>query len=237
MVPIYLATYLSSWTGWLSSTKGWDTTWADAPIYQDKGWLSWVPIKLQSLWHYHQEALNFHVNLHTPHSYASNPATWLFLFRPTSFYYEGGALGENGCVFDGGCSSAITALGNPFIWFAALIALGLLTIRYFKHRESAPGLILLGIAVGYLPWLIFMNRTVFQFYAIAFLPWLILGLTFTLKSWLQAKSPVERPRAERRLAIYFASVTAVSIFFYPIWVGIQVPYWFWLIHMWIPSWI
>ena len=136
-----------------------------------------------------------------------------------------------------GCSSAITALGNPVIWYASLIALVLLVIRYFKHRESVPGLILLGIAAGYLPWLVFMNRTVFQFYAITFLPWLVLALTYVLKSWLQGKASELREKSEKGLLIFFAVTTAVSIYFYPIWIGIQVSYWFWSAHMWIPSWI
>jgi dolichyl-phosphate-mannose--protein O-mannosyl transferase len=237
MVPLFLATYLATWAGWLASDRGWDAKWASAPINQFWGIFNLVPQKLQSLWHYHQEALNFHVNLHTPHSYASNPLTWLLLYRPTSFFYEGAANGEAGCTFSEGCSSAITALGNPVIWYAALIALVLLVIRYFKHRESVPGLILLGIAAGYLPWLVFMNRTVFQFYAITFLPWLMLALTFILKNWLQGKAAELRQKAEQRLLIFFALATAVSIYFYPIWTGLQVSYWFWSAHMWIPSWI
>lgn len=237
MVPLFLATYLSTWAGWLASDRGWDAKWASSPINQFWGIFNLVPQKLQSLWHYHQEALNFHVNLHTPHSYASNPLTWLLLYRPTSFFYEGAANGEAGCTLSEGCSSAITALGNPAIWYAALIALVLLVIRYFKHRESVPGLILLGIAAGYLPWLVFMNRTVFQFYAITFLPWLVLALTFILKSWLQGSASELRQKAEQRLLIFFALATAVSIYFYPIWIGLQVSYWFWSAHMWIPSWI
>lgn len=237
MAPVFLATYLLSWSGWLSSNRGWDSTWADDPANRATGLLAWVPVKLQSLWHYHQEALNFHVNLHTPHSYASNPLTWLFMLRPTSFYYQGDVPGENGCQVAGGCSSAVTALGNPLIWWGAVIALFLLLLRYLRHRESVPGLILLGMAAGYLPWLVFMNRTVFQFYSIAFLPWMVLALAFTLKSWLQGKTKAERPKAEGRLVLYFALATAVSAFFYPVLTAVQVPYWFWYAHMWIPSWI
>ena len=29
----------------------------------------------------------------------------------------------------------------------------------------------------------------------------------------------------------------LSIFFYPLWTGMQIPYWYWHIHMWLPSWI
>ena len=29
----------------------------------------------------------------------------------------------------------------------------------------------------------------------------------------------------------------ISVFFYPIWTAMPVPYEFWRIHMWLPSWI
>jgi len=32
-------------------------------------------------------------------------------------------------------------------------------------------------------------------------------------------------------------VLVLSAFFLTIWLGIETPYWWWRIHMWIPSWI
>jgi len=29
----------------------------------------------------------------------------------------------------------------------------------------------------------------------------------------------------------------LSIFFYPIWTGMQIPLAYWQMHMWLPSWI
>ena len=37
------------------------------------------------------------------------------------------------------------------------------------------------------------------------------------------------------VAIYLVFVTIVSAFFYPIWTGQQVPFWFWQLHIWLPS--
>jgi len=96
---------------------------------------------------------------------------------------------------------------------------------------------LLGIAGGYLPWLAFMNRTVFQFYAIAFLPWMILGLVYVLRMYLHTRSSQELPRAIRFVGGYLGLTFAVSLFFLPIWIGTWTPYWYWHLHMWLPSWI
>jgi dolichyl-phosphate-mannose-protein mannosyltransferase len=223
MIPMAVATYLSSWTGWLVTSGGYD---------RDSD-----PNPLIALWKYHQDAYNFHVNLHTPHSYASNPLTWLFAIRPTSFFYEGLSAGQDGCTSNTGCSSAITALGNPLIWWPAAAAVFALIYLFITRKSRVGGLILLGIAAGYLPWLAFMNRTVFQFYAIAFLPWMILALVYVIRMYLHTRTVEELPRAIRMAGGYLGLVFAVSLFFIPIWIGTWTPYWYWHLHMWLPSWI
>jgi dolichyl-phosphate-mannose--protein O-mannosyl transferase len=223
MVPVAVATYLASWTGWLVTSGGYDRD-SDANPFV-------------ALLKYHQDAYNFHVNLHTPHSYASNPLTWLFAIRPTSFFYEGLSAGQDGCTSNTGCSSAITALGNPLIWWPAAAAVFALVYLFITRKSRVGGLILLGIAAGYLPWLAFMNRTVFQFYAIAFLPWMILALVYVLRMYLHTRATEELPRAIKIVGGYLGLVFAVSLFFMPIWIGTWTPYWYWHLHMWLPSWI
>jgi dolichyl-phosphate-mannose-protein mannosyltransferase len=223
MVPVAAATYLASWTGWLVTSGGYDRDSDANPLV--------------ALLKYHQDAYNFHVNLHTPHSYASNPLTWLFAIRPTSFFYEGLSAGQDGCTSNTGCSSAITALGNPLIWWPAAAAVFALVYLFITRKSRVGGLILLGIAAGYLPWLAFMNRTVFQFYAIAFLPWMILALVYVLRMYLHTRTTEELPRAIKIVGGYLGLVFAVSLFFMPIWIGTWTPYWYWHLHMWLPSWI
>jgi dolichyl-phosphate-mannose--protein O-mannosyl transferase len=223
LVPTAFATYLASWTGWLVTSGGYDRDADENPLL--------------ALWKYHQDAYGFHINLHTPHSYASSPLTWLFAIRPTSFFYEGQAQGEGGCISESGCSSAITALGNPIIWLPAAAAVLLLTYLFITRKSKVGGLILLGIAGGYLPWLAFLNRTVFQFYAIAFLPWMILALVYVIRMFLHTRKSEQLPKAIRAVGGYFGLSFAVSLFFLPIWIGTWTPYWYWHLHMWLPSWI
>lgn len=223
LVPTALITYVASWAGWLLTSGGYDRDSNSNPFL--------------ALWKYHQDAYGFHVNLHTPHSYAANPITWLLAIRPTSFFYEGLSNGQDGCGSPSGCSSAITALGNPLIWLPAAAALLFLAYLFVTRKSKVGGLILLGIAGGYLPWLAFMNRTVFQFYSIAFLPWMILALVYVIRMYLLTRSSDELPRAVRFVGGYFGLTFAVSLFFLPLWIGTWTPYWYWHLHMWLPSWI
>ena len=221
LVPVSLLTYLVSWTGWILTSGGYDRNVTD-------NWFT-------SLIEYHKAAYGFHVALAAPHAYASNPLSWLFGIRPTSFFYEGVSNGQNGCLSADGCSSAITALGNPFIWWPAAASVFFVAVWFVKTREKLAGLILLGIGGGYVPWLFYMHRTTFQFYAIAFLPWMILALIFVARHYVNlAARPV---RAHGLFYLYLLVAFAGTIFFLPIWLGTWTSYNYWHLHMWLPSWI
>ncbi|MEY4618591.1 MAG: hypothetical protein RL101_777 [Actinomycetota bacterium] len=236
LVPTAFVVYLISWTGWFNTAEGYDRNWADQAGNAWTGILAWVPTSLQSLWHYHVEAYNFHVGLRTPHSYQSNPLTWLFLTRPTSFFYQGYDNGANGCAVESGCSSAITALGNPLIWIPALASVLFLLYLFIARRDKASGLILLGVAAGYLPWMLYLQRTVFQFYVIAFEPFMVIALVYAM-AWIWRNSPEHRRKLLGGYAALAFGALAFSLFFLNIWLGTWTPYWYWYLHMWIPSWI
>ncbi|AGW40916.1 hypothetical protein O159_07430 [Leifsonia xyli subsp. cynodontis DSM 46306] len=239
MVPIAFASYLATWTGWLVTSGGYYRGWAQSVRAQWADGLSWVPLWFQNFWHYQTQMYTYSINLHTPHPYQSDPLTWTLMIRPTSMYYVGDPQGRGGCTAPGGCSEAITSLGNPLIWWAATAALLYLAYRLVRYPEWRIGLILTGFAAGYVPWLIYINRTIFTFYSIAFEPYLILGLAAVAALVIGKRTDPERRR--RRgiawTAAFLVAATAISVFFWPLWTGQQVPFWFWQMHMWLPSWV
>ncbi|WP_051972989.1 hypothetical protein [Cryobacterium sp. MLB-32] len=243
MVPIALVTYLISWTGWFVTRGGFYRNWADSLGAAWSGPLAWVPHTIQSFWHYQVAAYTYHVGLSTPHPYQANPLTWLFMIRPTSMYYVGTSRGEDGCASDS-CSAAITSVGNPLIWWAATAALFYLVYRLARYREWRVGLIMMGMVAGYLPWLMYLNRTVFQFYTIAFEPYLLLCLTCVIGLVLGL---IPHPRGaipdpgrvvigRRIVAVFLVISLLISVFFYPLWTGTQTSFTFWQLHTWMPSW-
>jgi dolichyl-phosphate-mannose--protein O-mannosyl transferase len=236
MIPVAAVVYLSTWTGWFLSSDAYDRRWADS---HPGGIWGWLPGPLRSLAEYHRSAYTFHNGLDTEHPYESSPWSWLLLGRPTSFYYQGDNAGEHGCTVQGGCSAAVTVLGNPVIWWAAALALLVLIFAWIGRRDWRAGAILSGIAAGYLPWFLYPNRTMFYFYAVAFEPFLILALTYVLG--LVAGSPADRPWRRRQgllaAGLFLALALAVAAFFLPVWTAEQISYQQWRLRMWMPSWI
>jgi len=235
MIPLAAATYLATWTGWLLSSAAYGRQWAQS---NPAPGLEWIPDPLRSLAEYHRSAYAFHNGLSSEHSYEASAWTWLFMGRPTSFYYESPDAQQAGCGADT-CTSAITSVGNPLIWWAALLSLGVLVAYWLGRRDWRAGAVLSGIAAGYLPWFAFPDRTMFYFYAVSFVPFLVLALTFTLGLVLgRATDPPQRRRRGAIIAACFlAAVVLVSAFFYPVWTAEIIPYSDWRLRIWMPSWI
>ena len=236
-VPIALAVYLASWTGWFVTAGGFYRQWATEAGNAWTGALSWVPTALQSFWHFQVSVYNYHVGEMRPHGYQANPLTWLFMIRPTSMWYESSVRGQSGCDW-ANCGASVTGIANPLIWWAATAAVLYLAYRLARYREWRVGLVLMGVAAGYLPWLLYLNRTVFQFYTIAFEPYLILALTIAIGLVLgTARDPRDRRVSGLAVvAVFLGLATLVSIFFWPLWTGLTIDYNYLRVHWWLPTW-
>jgi len=235
LIPTALATYLLTWSGWIFGTGGYLRS--SATENPPTGIFGLMPDWMISLWNYHELIYGFHVNLTKEHPYEANPLGWLVGIRPTAFFYETYPLGSNGCQITEGCSSAITALGNPFIWIGLAAALFYISYRYARHRERVLGLVLLGTASLYLPWIVLSERTVFQFYVVSFQPWLILGLVLLIQQ-LRRKLLLKSKTLANAATIGFVALTFGSfLFFLPVNTGMYLPFELWQLRMWLPSWV
>lgn len=235
MTVIVLATYLASFVGWFRSDHGYNRHWAEE--HPGEG-VQWLPDSLRSLWQYHGQILDFHNGLTSPHTYQSNPWSWMIQSRPTSFFYEGPGKGVDGCTVER-CSKAISSLGTVSIWWVAAAALFVLVYAWIMKRDWRAGAILAGFVGGWLPWFAIQHRTIFTFYTIAFEPWVILAVVYLLTLALAAKG-ASRTRQRVGYVIvggYCLVVLANFAFFWPIYTAQVIPYELWRIRMWFPSWI
>lgn len=237
LVPVALVVYLASWTGWLVTDGGYDRHAADAE--PATGFWSWVPMSLQSLWIDHTTMLNAASQISSPHAYSSPAWQWPLLLRPTNMYYQHDALGVDGCAAVNGCSQVVSSIPNPLVWYAGVAAVLYLAYRFIVERDWRYAFVLTGIAVTYVPWLFFPERTIFQFYTVLVLPFMLLALTFALRDITGPRhADAYRRHTGQRLVIVFLVVAlALAAFWYPVISAMNVPYDFWRLHNWLPTWV
>jgi dolichyl-phosphate-mannose-protein mannosyltransferase len=211
--------YLTSWSGWFLNDRGWGRDYSDNVF--------------ASFFYYQQQILGFHTGLTKNHTYEASPWSWLFMGRPTSFFYES----PTGCGSQS-CSQEVLALGTPILWWLAIGALALVIGMWFRsmvtrHFDPAITIIIAGISAGYLPWFFFQERTVFTFYAIVFQPFLILALVYAARAIMARFTR----SGEAIVAALFILVFLNFVYFLPIYLGDVITYEAWRSRMWFPSWI
>lgn len=233
LVPIALVVYVASWAGWFATSGGYDRAASANPL------AAW--------WHYQTSIYDFHVGLSTPHPYASPAWQWPLLLRPTAMWVDHPADG------------AIAVIGshpNPLAWYAGMAAIVVLVVAVVRTRRMALAWPLVGIAVTWVPWLLYPSRTIFQFYTVAMLPFVCLGLAMALQHLSRERDlillpdPTEREiraaasyaAAQRRAwrtasAVILVLIALSAAFFLPLATGIGEPYVLWRAHMWLPGWI
>ncbi|MFE9995698.1 dolichyl-phosphate-mannose--protein mannosyltransferase [Streptomyces avermitilis] len=242
-VPVAVATYLVSWTGWILSpangSGGYFRNWA-ATDGKGGNW-TWLPDWLRSLWHYEHEVYEFHVGLSSPHQYQSNPWSWLVAGRPVSYFYESPSPGKDGCPADAGekCAREVLALGTPLLWWAACFAVLYVLWRWLFRRDWRAGAIACGIAAGWLPWMMYQERTIFYFYAVVFVPFLCLAVAMMIGAILGPPGSGERRRVvgAAGAGVLVLLIAWNFIYFWPLYTGTAIPIDDWRSRMWLDTWV
>ncbi|MFF8192143.1 dolichyl-phosphate-mannose--protein mannosyltransferase [Streptomyces bobili] len=243
-VPVALVTYVVSWTGWIlssdSGSGGYYRNWATT---DGKGgsWTWLFPDWLRSLWHYEHEVYEFHTHLTSPHTYQSNPWSWLVLGRPVSYFYESPAPGTDGCPVDAGekCAREVLAIGTPMLWWAACFAVLFVLWRWFFRRDWRAGAIVCGIAAGYLPWFLYQERTIFLFYAVVFLPFLCLAVAMMIGALVgrPGSNDTRRVVGATGAGVLVLLIAWNFIYFWPLYTGTAIPIDDWRSRMWLDTWV
>jgi len=245
MAVVPFVTYLASWTGWFMSTAAhaYNRDWANG---RSTAWglgfiPAWIRNPIRSLWNYHVQAYDFHVQLSSYHPYRSNAWGWLFENRPVLYYanypHENDA-NPLGCHTGGsGCARMIYNLGNPAIWWVSIPVM-LFMIYLIFRRDWRAGAVLLPFLFGYVPWLFTYDRTMFFFYALPLLPFICIGITLTIGYLLGPReaSPNRRMGGAMIAGSYLLIVIVLFFYFLPILSSRTIPFTSWQHHMWFNSW-
>ena len=124
---------------------------------------------------------------------------------------------------------------------AVLVLIAVFAIKPLRgqFRDWRIALVLTAIGATYVPWLLYHERTIFQFYTVVIVPFTILALVLALKMLAGTKTDSRRRRTlgQIAVAVYLVIAVGFSVFWYPLWTGMEVSYDFWRLHASFDSWI
>ena len=239
MVLTAAIVYVTSWTGWLTTSGGWGRSWGEQN--PDHPWVKAFGEGFASLLKYHQDIYGFHVGdyiRNQTHTYDAHPAGWLFMLRPTGFdAINDIKAGSDGCPGPDNCLRVISGIGTPVLWWMALLALVVCLIWWIGARDWRFGVPVLAAMATYIPWFASADRPVFFFYAITIIPFTCIGLAMVLGLIIGPPDGPHRRRGGIVAGVAVALVVANFAWIYPILTDQLLPYPHWLVRMWLRSWI
>ncbi|MEZ5095535.1 MAG: hypothetical protein R2731_05150 [Nocardioides sp.] len=199
---------------------------------------------LRSLWYYHRDVYTFHTDFLNcaQHDYASKPAGWLLVNRPVGADAQLGIVpGAQGCdaPADSDCLRQVLIIGNPVLWWGGCLALIASAVLWVGARDWRYGVAVVGTASTWLPWLMYDDRPIFIFYAIATLPFLVLACTLVMGRLIGTSAT---PSGRRTAGVivagsFFVLVLIAFAWFWPIWTDQLVTHQEWADRIWFKRWI
>jgi dolichyl-phosphate-mannose-protein mannosyltransferase len=194
-------------------------------------WIPWLADRsfdLTELVSHHGEMARYHFGLETLkangepiHPYMSQAWTWLLLRRPVAYFWQG----------DPSCCAEILGIGNPALFWGALIVIPYLALSWVSRKEWQAGAILVPIVVQLLPWFL-IGRPQFLFYMTPITPFLALGMVHPLRDLV--RSTLDRRLAVAAAAIVVGVCVGMFVFFLPVLDAGQLSYAQWQTRMWWP---
>ena len=223
----------------LDKTKKWPT--ADEPDAHGpaEAWQS-----LRSLWYYHQDVYTFHTHFLncSEHFYQSKPSSWLLLNRPVGVAVTNDISPDTaGCsaAADSDCIRQVLLLGTPVLWWGGCLALLFAVAMWIGARDWRYGLAVVGTLSTWLPWLLYDDRPIFLFYAVAILPFIVIALTLAIGALI---GPSRDPSPRRTIGVIVAGAFVVLVlvnfaWFWPIFTNGMLTHSEWLDRVWFSRWI
>jgi dolichyl-phosphate-mannose-protein mannosyltransferase len=232
MVAVPALVYVVSYAGWFANFE--HTRLADEPCPYTQEVCGRPVQRIVRSWLGEQaEILRFHVNLEAEHPYRSLAVGWPVLERPVAYYYASCSdelLAAGECEVAQGNVAEVLGIGNPPLWWLALLAYpGLLIFGVLRRQWAgfAIGVFLLG---QYLPWLV-ASRPAFLFYMTPVVPFIALAVAYA--AWQAARPPLLR---------WIPGMVAVVvaggfIFWYPVLAAVEIPREAWDLRILFSRWI
>lgn len=199
---------------------------------------------LRSLWYYHQDVYTFHTHFLncSEHFYESQPAGWLLVNRPVGVAVTNDISPDTpGCdaAPDSDCIRQVLLIGTPVLWWGGCLALLFAAAMWIGARDWRYGVAVAGTLSTWLPWMLYDDRPIFLFYAVAILPFVVIAITLAIGALI---GPSRDPSPRRTVGVvisgaFFILVLLNFAWFWPIFTNQMITHTEWLDRVWFSRWI
>jgi len=165
---------------------------------------------------------DYHSQLVAEHPFSSTWWQWILNIRPILYVHE----------ISDYTQARFGAFGNPFVWWGGFLAIAMMAVRVFTHRDGKALFILIGYLAQLLPW-VMVTRILFAYHYFPSSLFLVLALAHVFNTI------VERWKESGKSAIYAYTAVTGSLFalFYPMLAGMFLPFWYFSsLLKWFASW-
>ncbi len=161
--------------------------------------------------------------------YKSAWYTWPFLLRPVWYGFQR----ENpGALISEQTVNGIICLGNPVLFLLIFPAIFWLAKQWRRFRDPLAVLVLSGFFIFWIPSAFVSRCTIFNhFYPV--IPFAFIGIAAMTRQMLNSAKTLRVLAA----SIIVAMAALCFVFFYPLWVGMSIPDYYYQMHLWLPWWI
>jgi dolichyl-phosphate-mannose-protein mannosyltransferase len=206
--------YLASYAGWFAH---YEQSYAGARACGQASTCDPNLTERLATWgHMQADLVAYHERLDATHPYRSSPAGWPLLERPVLYYLETCApdrTKEQGpCRVEPGQKAKVLGVGNPALWWLAVLTAPVLLWRAVRRRDRAAAVVLVFLASLWLPWFA-AGKPGYLFYLVPAVPFLALGVAVA----------VARGRRQRQIAAAVGGLAiAVFAWLYPVLAGVAL---------------
>ena len=223
----------------LDPTRKWPTADEKDAHGLGEAWQS-----LRSLWYYHQDVWTFHTHFLncSEHFYESKPSSWLLINRPVGVAVTNDIPPDaKGCDAPAGsdCIKQVILLPTPVLWWGGVVALLFAVVMWIGSRDWRYGVAVVGALSTWLPWMMYDDRPIFLFYAIAVLPFTIIAITLAIGHLI---GPSRLPSGRRTAGVVvggaFVILTMLNFaWFWPVWTNQMLTHSEWLQRIIFARWV
>ena len=148
-----------------------------------------------------RQMFSYHSALDATHPYESTWYQWPVIKRPILYYLES---------IDGTLKSGISAMGNPFVWWAGIPAFLYMLYLALAKKDRTSLFIAVGYLAQYLPWML-VSRCTFIYHYFPSVPFVVLMIGYSMY-----KLTKDRPKLKGVAIAYTVLVVALFFVFYPV---------------------